>query len=100
MDLGLLWSLTFDLRGVYMISYAFLCFFWEEFSTSELQIVSMRGALITNMDNEQVAAKLLALLPADTFDGVVFLDSNDRKMILVRTSEMAYGPFNSYLEAV
>ncbi|CAJ1427871.1 unnamed protein product, partial [Effrenium voratum] len=42
------------------------------------------GALITNMDNEQVARELLAKLPAASFDGVVFLDQSDRKMILVR----------------
>ncbi|CAK9024379.1 unnamed protein product [Durusdinium trenchii] len=44
------------------------------------------GALITNMDNEQVARELLAKLPPQDFDGVVFLDPSDRKMILLRGS--------------
>ncbi|CAE8619966.1 unnamed protein product [Polarella glacialis] len=44
------------------------------------------GALITNMDNEQVARELLAQLPSESFDGVVFLDPSDRKMILLRSS--------------
>ncbi|CAC9518839.1 conserved hypothetical protein [Leishmania infantum JPCM5] len=42
------------------------------------------GALITNMDNEEVARYLLARLPAALFDGVVFLDRRDRQMILQR----------------
>lgn len=42
------------------------------------------GALITNMDNEEVARYLLARLPATLFDGVVFLDRRDRQMILQR----------------
>ena len=44
------------------------------------------GALITGMDNEEVARYLIRHLPADTFDGVVFLDRQDRKMILQRSS--------------
>ncbi|KPA78926.1 hypothetical protein ABB37_05990 [Leptomonas pyrrhocoris] len=42
------------------------------------------GALITNMDNEEVAKYLLSRLPAALFDGVVFLDRRDRQMILQR----------------
>jgi hypothetical protein len=43
------------------------------------------GALITGMDNEEVARFLLQRLP-DSFEGVVFLDRQDRQMILVRSS--------------
>ncbi|KAG5471337.1 hypothetical protein LSCM1_01417 [Leishmania martiniquensis] len=42
------------------------------------------GALITNMDNEEVARYLLSRLPAALFDGVVFLDRQDRQMIVQR----------------
>lgn len=49
------------------------------------------GALITNMDNEQVARELLAKLPSEKFDGVVFLDQSDRKMILLRSNVGALG---------
>ena len=42
------------------------------------------GALITGMDNEQVARYLLEHLPRHTFDGVVFLDRSDRKMFMQR----------------
>ena len=42
------------------------------------------GALITGMDNEQVAKYVLDHLPERTFDGVVFLDRSDRKMFLQR----------------
>ncbi|RHY98210.1 hypothetical protein DYB35_004616 [Aphanomyces astaci] len=41
------------------------------------------GALITGMDNEQVARYLLSHLPA-TMEGVVYLDTSDRQMILLR----------------
>mmetsp|Transcript_34135 Transcript_34135/g.89813 ORF Transcript_34135/g.89813 Transcript_34135/m.89813 type:complete len:1087 (-) Transcript_34135:500-3760(-) len=44
------------------------------------------GALITGMDNLAVAQFLLQLLPASTFDGVVYLDAQDRQMILLRSS--------------
>jgi len=44
------------------------------------------GALITGMDNEQVARYLLDCLPASHFDGVVYLDRSDRKMFLQRSS--------------
>jgi hypothetical protein len=44
------------------------------------------GALITGMTNLQVARYLLARLPAHTFEGVVYLDEQDRKMILLRGS--------------
>ena len=43
------------------------------------------GALITGMSNYDVAKYLLTHgLPDDIFDGVVFLDHKDRKMILMR----------------
>jgi hypothetical protein len=46
------------------------------------------GALITNMDNEQVARYLLEYLPSAQFEGVVFLDGSDRQVVLLRSSEM------------
>lgn len=49
------------------------------------------GALITGMDNEQVARYLIKHLPAEHFDGVVFLDRHDRKMILHRSSGRCLG---------
>lgn len=42
------------------------------------------GALVTGLSNEQVAARLLARLPAATFDGVVFLEHGGHKRILLR----------------
>ena len=42
------------------------------------------GALITGMSNYDVAKYLITALPKDLFDGVVFLDSADRQMILIR----------------
>uniref|UniRef100_A0A7R9W9B5 ubiquitinyl hydrolase 1 n=1 Tax=Pseudictyota dubia TaxID=2749911 RepID=A0A7R9W9B5_9STRA len=42
------------------------------------------GALITGMSNFDVAKYLINGLPKETFDGVVFLDHKDRKMILLR----------------
>ena len=42
------------------------------------------GALITGMENIDVASYLLQHLPTDQFEGVVFLDKSDRQMILVR----------------
>ncbi|RNF23641.1 uncharacterized protein Tco025E_02741 [Trypanosoma conorhini] len=42
------------------------------------------GALITNMENEDVARYLLSRLPPALFDGVVFLDNKDRQMMLQR----------------
>lgn len=42
------------------------------------------GALITNMENEDVARYLLRRLTSALFDGVVFLDNRDRQMILQR----------------
>ncbi|KAF8285120.1 hypothetical protein TcBrA4_0033550 [Trypanosoma cruzi] len=44
------------------------------------------GALITNMENEDVARYLLGKLSPALFDGVVFLDSKDRQMILQRSN--------------
>ncbi|RNF03803.1 hypothetical protein TraAM80_05547, partial [Trypanosoma rangeli] len=44
------------------------------------------GALITNMENEDVARYLLSRLSPALFDGVVFLDSKDRQMILQRSN--------------
>lgn len=44
------------------------------------------GALVTGMSNYDVAKYLLLHgLPASDFDGVVFLDHKDRKMILMRS---------------
>merc|ERR1712137_916904 len=43
------------------------------------------GALITGMDNEEVARYLLLHLP-DRIEGVVYLDRQDRQMILLRDS--------------
>jgi hypothetical protein len=44
------------------------------------------GALVTGMSNYDVAKYLLTHgLPASDFDGVVFLDHKDRKMILMRS---------------
>ena len=42
------------------------------------------GALITGMSNFDVAKYLMANGLSEEFDGVVFLDHNDRKMILMR----------------
>ena len=42
------------------------------------------GALITGMDNEAVARYLLGYLP-EWMEGVVYLDSSDRQMILLRS---------------
>ena len=42
------------------------------------------GALVTGMDNREVAQFLLDHLPAEKFDGVVYLDRADRKMCLLR----------------
>ena len=47
------------------------------------------GALITGLDNEQVASRLLASLPPSRFDGVVFLQPGGHKRILLRTGEGA-----------
>ena len=44
------------------------------------------GALITGMDNLEVARFMLLHLPASQFDGVVYLDRSDRQMILLRDS--------------
>ncbi|OWZ23137.1 hypothetical protein PHMEG_0002034 [Phytophthora megakarya] len=41
------------------------------------------GALITGFDNQEVAAFLLAELPSE-MEGVVYLDEDDRQMILLR----------------
>ena len=49
------------------------------------------GALITGMDNEEVARYLIKHLPAEQFDGVVFLDRHDRKMILQRSTGRCLG---------
>lgn len=43
------------------------------------------GALITGMDNQEVAHYLLLNLPK-WFEGVVYLDRHDRQMILLRNS--------------
>jgi hypothetical protein len=43
------------------------------------------GALITGMDNEEVAHFMLKQLP-EWFEGFVYLDKMDRKMILLRSS--------------
>eukprot|EP01062_Namystynia_karyoxenos_P081246 TRINITY_DN888_c0_g3_i1.p1 TRINITY_DN888_c0_g3~~TRINITY_DN888_c0_g3_i1.p1 ORF type:complete len:5328 (+),score=1998.63 TRINITY_DN888_c0_g3_i1:108-15986(+) len=43
------------------------------------------GALVTGMENEEVAEELLRFLP-QWMKGVVFLDKLDRKMILLRSS--------------
>jgi len=45
------------------------------------------GALITNMDNEQVARYLVKVLPSH-FEAVVFLDSKDRQMVLLRANSV------------
>eukprot|EP00672_Neobodo_designis_P024537 CAMPEP_0174834562 /NCGR_PEP_ID=MMETSP1114-20130205/4894_1 /TAXON_ID=312471 /ORGANISM="Neobodo designis, Strain CCAP 1951/1" /LENGTH=418 /DNA_ID=CAMNT_0016068475 /DNA_START=1 /DNA_END=1253 /DNA_ORIENTATION=- len=45
------------------------------------------GALITNMDNRDVAAYLMNHLPP-TFDAVVYLDSADRQMALLRANRL------------
>ena len=42
------------------------------------------GALVTGMSNYQVAKYLLTHGLSDKFDGVVFLDDKDRKMILMK----------------
>lgn len=46
------------------------------------------GALITGMDNEEVAYFLIKHLPT-WYEGVVYLDKQDRKMILLRTTGKA-----------
>ncbi|KAI9918712.1 hypothetical protein PsorP6_012156 [Peronosclerospora sorghi] len=46
------------------------------------------GALITGFDNQEVAAFLLAELSPD-MEGVVYLDANDRQMILLRDHNAA-----------
>jgi hypothetical protein len=45
------------------------------------------GALITNMDNRDVAAYLMTHLP-EQFDAVVYLDSSDRQMALLRANRL------------
>lgn len=47
------------------------------------------GALITNMNNPDVAAYLLSRLPPYLFDGVVYLDERDEQMIQQRQSGIA-----------
>eukprot|EP01060_Flectonema_neradi_P040006 TRINITY_DN8997_c1_g1_i1.p1 TRINITY_DN8997_c1_g1~~TRINITY_DN8997_c1_g1_i1.p1 ORF type:complete len:4144 (+),score=716.08 TRINITY_DN8997_c1_g1_i1:58-12489(+) len=49
------------------------------------------GAYITNMDNNEVAAYLLKYLP-EWYEGVVFLDKQDNKMVLSRTGRVV--PFS------
>ena len=49
------------------------------------------GAYITNMDNNEVAAYLLKLLP-EWYEGVVFLDKQDNKMVMSRTGRIV--PFS------
>ena len=44
------------------------------------------GALITGLTNFQVAQRLIELLPAATFDGVVYLGEQDSKQILPRAT--------------
>jgi len=55
-------------------------------STPPIHALIDTGALITGMDNEQVAHYLLEYLPASRFEGVVYLDRSDRKMFLQRSS--------------
>ena len=43
------------------------------------------GALVTGLSNEQVASRLLSSLPADMFDGVVFLVQGGHKRIVLRS---------------
>ena len=45
------------------------------------------GAYITNMDNQEVAAYLLEYLPS-WYEGVVFLNKQDRKMMMVRSGRL------------
>eukprot|EP01059_Diplonema_ambulator_P000956 TRINITY_DN1073_c1_g4_i1.p1 TRINITY_DN1073_c1_g4~~TRINITY_DN1073_c1_g4_i1.p1 ORF type:complete len:4122 (+),score=1331.11 TRINITY_DN1073_c1_g4_i1:86-12451(+) len=45
------------------------------------------GAYITNMDNNEVASYLLEYLP-EWFEGVVFLDKQDKKMIMLRNGRV------------
>eukprot|EP00796_Vickermania_ingenoplastis_P003610 gene3610-2550_t len=47
------------------------------------------GALITNMNNSDVAVYLLARLPHYLFDGVVYLDDRDQQMVLQRSNGIA-----------
>jgi hypothetical protein len=47
------------------------------------------GALITGMDNAEVAAFLLQHLPEDRFEGVVYLDERDRQQVLLRATRRA-----------
>jgi hypothetical protein len=47
------------------------------------------GALITGMDNAEVAAFLLQHLPEDRFEGVVYLDASDRQQVLLRATRRA-----------
>lgn len=42
------------------------------------------GALITGMSNYEVAKYMLTHGLSEEFDGVVFLDHRDRKMVLMR----------------
>eukprot|EP01104_Vermistella_antarctica_P011016 TRINITY_DN300_c2_g7_i1.p1 TRINITY_DN300_c2_g7~~TRINITY_DN300_c2_g7_i1.p1 ORF type:complete len:1708 (+),score=390.70 TRINITY_DN300_c2_g7_i1:360-5126(+) len=44
------------------------------------------GALITGMQNNEVARYLLTHLPSHTYDGVVYLDRSDRQMVLLRSN--------------
>jgi hypothetical protein len=50
------------------------------------------GALITGMDNLAVASFLLENLNPKLFDGVVYLDSSDRQMILMRGNQGRAAP--------
>jgi hypothetical protein len=46
------------------------------------------GALVTGLSNLDVARFVLERLPALHVDGVVFLDSDDAKMVLVRSGKI------------
>lgn len=58
----------------------------DQIATSDppFHVLLDSGALVTGMSNFQVAKYLLTNGLADKFDGVVFLDDHDRKMILMK----------------
>ena len=59
---------------------------WVATHTPRFHALIDTGALVTGMENREVAAFLLAHLP-DDIDGCVYLDHHDHKTVLLRTSQ-------------
>lgn len=60
-------------------------------STPRAHALIDTGALITGMDNKEVAEFLMLHLPSENFEGVVYLDRSDKKMVLLRESGRSVG---------